>query len=45
MGTDDMTDSNENEFIHYHKGGSIWAKGKMFGSELHGYGNGTGKIV
>ena len=25
------------DFIHYHKDGSIWAKGKMFGDQPHGY--------
>ena len=24
-------------FIHYHKDGSIWAKGKMLNGEMHGY--------
>ena len=25
------------DFIHYHKDGSIWAKGKMLGDQPHGY--------
>ena len=25
------------ERIHYHKDGSIWAKGQMFGDQMHGY--------
>ena len=27
----------EKNFIHYHKDGSIWAKGKMLGDRMHGY--------
>ena len=25
------------EHIHYHKDGSIWAKGQMAGDQMHGY--------
>jgi uncharacterized protein YdhG (YjbR/CyaY superfamily) len=25
------------DLIHYHKDGTIWAKGKMLGEEMHGY--------
>ncbi|MFI5171529.1 MAG: hypothetical protein ACHQFW_04020, partial [Chitinophagales bacterium] len=25
------------EHIHYHKDGSIWAKGQMNGDQMHGY--------
>jgi len=23
--------------IHYHKDGSVWAKGQMLGTQIHGY--------
>ncbi len=25
------------DFIHYHKDGSVWAKGQMLGDQQHGY--------
>lgn len=25
------------EHVHFHKGGSIWAKGQMPGDQMHGY--------
>ena len=25
------------EYLHYHKDGSIWAKGQMHGDQMHGY--------
>lgn len=25
------------EFIHYHKDGTVWAKGQMLGDKMHGY--------
>jgi antitoxin component YwqK of YwqJK toxin-antitoxin module len=25
------------DHIHYHKDGSIWAKGQMLGDQMHGY--------
>ncbi len=30
-------DSAGKNFIHYHKDGTIWAKGKMLGDQMHGY--------
>lgn len=25
------------DFIHYHKDGFVWAKGKILGGQMHGY--------
>ena len=27
----------QKEHIHYHKDGSIWAKGRMLNDQMHGY--------